>query len=301
MLDARNPFFSDVAQGVEDAARREGISVFLCNSASDPSREAEYLDVLMERRVRGVLLTPVGADPPGLARLRERGVPTVLVDRAGGGEYSSVGVDDVAGGALAVTHLRERGHRRIAFVGGPLTTVQVADRLEGARQVMASSGGRPEDLTLVTTDALDVAAGRWAGERIAAQPQSRRPTAAFCANDLVALGLLQQMTALGVDVPNGLAIVGYDDIDFAAAAAVPLSSVRQPRHELGRMAAELLLAQSAPAAQPPPLGQPTSPGSPARPRQVVYEPELVVRTSSASRISRARRSSGPAAARAPAS
>ena len=152
----------------------------------------------------------------------------ILVDRAGGGAWCSVGVDDVEGGVLAVTHLCEHGHQRIALVGGPMTTVQVADRVAGARQAMEACG-RPADMLLVLeTAALNVAEGRRAGERIAGLPRARRPTAAFCANDLLALGLLQQMTRMGVDVPRELAIVGYDDIEFAAAAAVPLSSVRQP-------------------------------------------------------------------------
>ena len=120
---------------------------------------------------------------------------------------------------------------------------------------------------VVQTDGLGVADGRRAGERIIGMPKTRRPTAAFCANDLLALGLLQQMTQHGVSVPGELAIVGYDDIDFAAAAAVPLSSVRQPRQLLGRTAAELLFAES------------TSDDAHVH-QQVVFRPELVVRASS---------------------
>jgi LacI family transcriptional regulator len=150
-----------------------------------------------------------------------------------------------------------------------MTTVQVADRLQGARQAMATTGRNADTLLVLETAALDVAEGRRAGERIAGLPRARRPTAAFCANDLLALGLLQQMTRLGVDVPRQLAIVGYDDIEFAAAAAVPLSSVRQPRQLLGRTAAELLLAES--EADDAHVHQ-----------QVLFHPELVVRASSIS-------------------
>ncbi len=120
---------------------------------------------------------------------------------------------------------------------------------------------------MLETAALNVAEGRRAGERIAGLPRARRPTAAFCANDLLALGLLQQMTRIGVDVPGELAIVGYDDIEFAGAAAVPLSSVRQPRQLLGRTAAELLFAES--DADEAHVHQ-----------QVQFHPELVVRASS---------------------
>jgi LacI family transcriptional regulator len=165
----------------------------------------------------------------------QRGIPVVLVDRwASTRSFCSVSVDDVYGGELAATHLVDQGHERIAFVGGPFAFKQVADRYDGARRGLASAGLPESALVRVETPALNCAAGRAAGARIAEFPPKRRPTAAFCANDLVALGVLQEMTRRHIRVPGDLAIVGYDDIDFAAAAAVPLSSVRQPRDELGR-------------------------------------------------------------------
>lgn len=267
VLDASNPFFTDVAKGIEQVAREEGVALYLCNSDSDSLREADYLDLLIEQRVRGVLITPVNHDTSQLEVLVRQGVPVVLVDRTPGPGWCSVGVDDVEGGELAVTHLCEQGHRRIAFVGGPMRTVQVADRLKGARAALAAARRPADALSLIETAGLNVAEGRRAGERLIGFPRARRPTAAFCANDLLALGLLQQMTLMGVEVPGQLAIVGYDDIEFAGAAAVPLSSVRQPRELLGRMAAKLVLAES------------TS-GSDHVHEQVVFRPELVVRNSS---------------------
>jgi LacI family transcriptional regulator len=269
VLDASNPFFTDVAKGIEEVARENGVAVYLCNSDSDASREADYLGLLAEQRVRGILVTPVGNDMTQLDLFR-RGMPIVLVDRAAGDNWCSVGVDDVEGGMLAVTHLLEQSHRRIAFIGGPLSTVQVADRLRGARSAFEAAGRSADDLVVLMTDALNFAEGLRAGERLLGLPRARRPTAAFCANDLVALGLLQQMTRTGVDVPGELAIVGYDDIGFAGAAAVPLSSVRQPRELLGRTAVELLLTESKD------LDGHVH-------QQVVFHPELVVRTSSLSR------------------
>jgi LacI family transcriptional regulator len=220
---------------------------------------------LEQQRVEGVLITPVDADDPGLERLAGRGTPVVVVDDTWPG-HCSVSVDDVLGGDLAITHLLENGHRRIAFVGGPTSLRQVADRLEGARQAMTRGGANPEDLVVLETETLDVAHGRHAGSRLAGLPARRRPTAAFCANDLLALGLLQEATRLGIRVPEDLAIVGYDDIEFADAAAVPLSSVAQPRHLLGRTATELLLEEA-------------RSGASHQHRQVSYPPELVVRAS----------------------
>jgi LacI family transcriptional regulator len=267
MLDAANPFFTDVAKGIEEVARTHGVALFICNSDSDGAREADYLELLLQQRVRGVLITPVDQDTSALDVLLRQGIPVVLVDRGAGAAWCSVGVDDVEGGALAVSHLCEQGHQRIAFVGGPMTTVQVIDRLHGARHAIQESGRPGDALLVLETAALNVAEGRRAGERIVGLPRTRRPTAAFCANDLLALGLLQQMTRVGVEVPRELAIVGYDDIEFAGAAAVPLSSVRQPRQLLGRTAAELLFAES--DADEAHVHQ-----------QVLFHPELVVRASS---------------------
>lgn len=266
MLDAGNPFFTDVAHGVEEAAREAGLSVFLCNSNEDAAREADYLDLLEQQRVQGVLITPVDPDSSRLNTLPHRGTPVVVVDRAiDDGEHCSVAVDDVLGGEVALAHLIELGHERIAFVGGPLTIGQVTDRRQGARQALERASLPPEALVELVTGALTVAEGRGAGQRLAGLPASRRPTAAFCANDLLALGLLQQCVSLGLRVPEDLAIVGYDDIEFAAAAAVPLTSVRQPRHLLGKTAAELLLDESS---------------NPDHEHQrVTFTPELVVRTS----------------------
>src|SRR5262249_8978412 len=168
----------------------------------------------------------------------QRGTPVVLVDR-GSGRHSrcSVAVDDVLGGRLAGEHLLTQGHRHVAFVGGPASIAQVADRQNGVAQALAGAA----DLSVVPTPNLTVASGRTAAGQLADLPARDRPTAAFCANDLLALGFLQEMTRRGLRVPQDVALVGYDDIEFAAAAAVPLSSVRQPREQLGRTATQLLL------------------------------------------------------------
>jgi len=266
MLDARNPFFTDVAQGIEDAAMADELSLFICNSAGSGDREHAHLEHLQQQRVQGILITPVDPESDFLAAVVRRGTPVVIVDRTRGADaFCTVAVDDVLGGRLAVEHLVELGHESVAFVGGPTTIGQVRDRLEGARAAWAEAGRDPDALVHLATQGLTVAEGREAGDRLAGLPRRRRPSAAFCANDLLALGLLQQTIGSGGEVPSDLAIVGYDDIDFAAAAAVPLSSVRQPRQELGARAAELVLDEA------------TDPDH--RHQQVVFQPELVVRAS----------------------
>jgi LacI family transcriptional regulator len=267
VLDVRNPFFTDLAVGAELAAEQNDLSIMLCNSNDSTAREGHYLGLLEEQRAYGILITPVDESTGDhLDALRAKGTPVVLVDRGSSRQQCSVTVDDVTGGELAATHLIELGHERIAFVGGPMSLKQVADRLRGARTAARRARlGKPA-ITVVRTDALTVASGGQAGQRIIAMPVGTRPTAVFCANDLLALGVLQEMTRAKLDVPGDIAIVGYDDIDYAAAAAVPLTSVSQPRRQLGQAATELLIDEA------------TSPGTHQH-RQVVFQPELVVRAS----------------------
>jgi LacI family transcriptional regulator len=266
VLDVANPFFTDLARGVEDEVSKAGLAVILCNSDEQEGKEQRYLELLEEHRVQGVLITPVGATAT-LDRLRQRGTPVVLVDSTARSHgQCSVAVDDVLGGDLAVTHLVENGHERIAYISGPPAIRQVADRLEGARRALGRAGRPRDSLLVIEAPALNVASGKWAGAKIIEMPEEARPTAVFCANDLIALGVLQEMTGNRVRVPEDISIVGYDDIEFAAAAAVPLTSVRQPRLELGRTAARLLLEES-------------DGSQDHQHRQVIFEPELVSRRS----------------------
>lgn len=270
VLDAANPFFTDVAKGAESFIATAGYSLMLANSGEDAAREARHLELFERIRAEGVLVSPADSQGATLARLRTRGVPVVLVDR--GTEHThecAVSVDDVAGGRLAAEHLLGLGHHRLAVVGGPSTLRQVAERQAGAREAVAGHGdgnGRWARLDVVPTKALTIAEGRSAGEMLAAMPADERPTGVFALNDLLALGLLQALTRAGLQVPEDVALVGYDDIAFAAAATIPLSSVRQPREELGRRGGELLLAEIA------------APESHEH-QHVVFPPELIPRAS----------------------
>jgi LacI family transcriptional regulator len=265
VLDVANPFFTDIAEGAEALAYEHDTVVMLCNSKTDPVREGHHLDQLEQQRVLGVLITPFDSNDPRLTALVGRGTPVVLVDRAADRGLCSVSVDDQLGGRLAGNHLIESGHRRIAFIGGPFTMQQVADRKAGLT-VTAEVAGNVE-LTYHEVDVMGVVEGRAIGEQLAALPARSRPTAAFLANDLLALGFLQAMSVAGLKVPQDMAIVGYDDIDFARAAAVPLSSVRQPAETLGRSAMELLQEEVEAAGA-------------HRHRQVIFQPDLIVRESS---------------------
>ena len=171
-------------------------------------------------------------------------------------------VDHLRGGRLAVEHLAGLGHRSVAFAGGVTSFQQLGVRLRGASQAAAEGG---LSLTHVPTPGIQVEDGILVGRELAATPRQLRPTGVLCANDLVAIGLLQECQRQGISVPGELSIVGYDNLELAAAAAVPLTCVAQPRAEMGAVAARLLLDELD--------------GSGHRHELVVLQPELAVRES----------------------
>jgi LacI family transcriptional regulator len=269
VLDASNPFFTDVARGIDEVAESQELALFMCNSDQSKEREDRFLERLTELRVRGVLVTALDYENPRLLRLRENGVPVVLVDGAPrmARDWCAVGVDDVAGGEMAVAHLLEAGSERLAFVGGPIDVPQVADRLGGAHKALARTGVDERSLLTLKTSSPTIAEGRRAGERLLGLSKRTRPNGVFCANDLLAFGLVQCLLQHGVKVPEDIAVVGYDDIELASAGTPALTSVSQPRHLLGQTGAQLLLEES------------VDPGH--EHRQVLFAPELVARASTA--------------------
>jgi LacI family transcriptional regulator len=271
VLDVGNPFFTDIARAAEHRAGEHNLTVLLGTSDDDPRRERTYIDTFDEQRVFGLLVSPIGDDLGRLAALHRRGTPVVLVDRDGTGTpFDSVAVDDVAGARLAVGHLCDIGRRRIAFVGGPTELRQVRDRRSGAELAIAETPGAR--LEVIDPPALTVLEGRAVGEMLRDRPPHRRPDAVFCANDLLAIGVLQALTLMGrLRVPDDIALVGYDDIDFARSAVVPLTSIRQPTRAIGTTAIDLLIE----AAEDPANHEA---------EHVVFQPELVTRAST--RLSR---------------
>jgi len=246
VLDVSNPFFTDVARGAERAARDAGSSVLIANSGEHGERELDYLDLFEEQRAQGVLISPGGDVAARLSALRDRGIPTVLVDSPSPStDFSSVQTNDVAGGRIAVDHLLEAGRTSIAFVGGPLKLHQVRDRLAGARMALSSADLGEDAIRVWETVAPTVEEGRRVGFLLAEIPPGDRPDAVFAANDLLAIGLMQALLLeRQLDIPGDIALIGYDDIGWAKSAVVPLSSVRQPSELIGETAARLLIEES---------------------------------------------------------
>jgi LacI family transcriptional regulator len=264
--DVSNPFFATIAEGVEQRAAAEGFSVFIANSGRSREREDAYLELFEAQRVQGLLVASHDPIEERLLQLRQRGTPSVLVgQRAVSDQQPSVSIDDVTGGYLAARHLLDCGRKRIAFVGGPLGIRQVADRLEGASKAIAEN---PEaTLEVINVADRTIAEGRVVAAGIARRPEESRPDAVFAVNDLLALGLLQALVVdHGVSVPDDIALVGYDDIEFGESSIIPLTSIRAPHEEFGIAAVELLIAELS--------GEPSD-----APKHVVFPPHLVVRGS----------------------
>jgi LacI family transcriptional regulator len=267
LLDIANPFFAEMVRGAERVLRDKGYVLMVCSSDESIEREHRYLRVLEEHRVDGLLIASVERDLHAVSGLAARGIPTVLIDRDPGAiDLCSVTVDDVRGGELAAGHLLDLGHQVIGFINGPLSIRQCADRREGARRALRRARPQPAPLLReIAVNALTVDHGEAAVRALLAC--TPRPTAVMCANDLLALGVLRGLTSAGVSVPADMAVVGYDDVTFASMLSPSLTSVRQPKYELGASAAELLLEE-------------TSDGAGHQHRSVRFEPELVVRASS---------------------
>jgi len=238
--DITNPFFAEVTRGVGEVAHARGYGVILCNTEEDPERERSYIGLLRRKRVDGLILTSVTAEDPYLKALARSKTPFVLVSRASqvvNAPY--VGVDDRLGGRLAVEHLVELGHRRIGFIGGPPDVQSCVDRLAAYEAVLDERGIPIRDEWIMFSD-FTQSAGHRAARRLLGGKD--RPSAVFAANDVVALGVLQAADELGIEVPEELSVVGYDDISYAALPRIRLTTVAQPSFDMGRIAVEWLLS-----------------------------------------------------------
>jgi LacI family transcriptional regulator, galactose operon repressor len=265
-LDIDNPFFSEVARGVEEAANEAGLLVILCSSAGSLEREERQVGMLEEQRVAGIVVSPIERTPA--RRIREvhaRGTPVVLLDRhRSARQWCSAAVDDTLGARLAAEHLLELGHRRIGLLNGPIHLTPCAERRESFLHVLGAHG-------LELADGCDVEVGEMtieAGERATSDMlgQKRLPSAIFCTNDLLALGAERAALARGVRVPGEIALVGYDDIRFAASSLVPLTTLRMPSFQLGYEGTKLLIDEA-------------TEGTGHKHRKLLFEPELVIRES----------------------
>ncbi len=238
--DLSNSFFVDMARGAQ--AQAGAMNVLLANADVDAARQRSLLAVLDEERMAGILVAPVPGSLDQLAGPRAHGRPVVVLDHAVEGlELCAVVPDNLAGGYAAARHLVDLGRRRLLFTGATRFPA-VADRLTGVERAVRETGGAVT-LEVVPTFELHVEDGREVGAAILARPSHDRPDGVVAGADLVAMGVLQQLLGSELRVPQDVAVIGYDDNRAAWASVVPISTVRQPGEEMGRVAARLLLEE----------------------------------------------------------
>jgi LacI family transcriptional regulator len=260
-----NPYFAEVLRGVETRCFKAGYNVIIGNSEDDPARQASYLRVLAEKRVDGLVLVSSSRDAGLMTLMNEMKIPLVLLDReVPGVDCDLVEVDHLTGGRLATEHLLSLGHPRVACISGPAGLSPSSQRRAGWKQALAEAG--------VDREPGDLARGDFSprGGYLAMQALLKhqpRPTAVFVCNDMMAFGALAAAREAGILVPEHLSMVGYDDIQLAAYSAPPLTTVVQPKLQIGTMAAEMLLDRVKGRSGPP--------------RRAVLEPMLKIRSSTA--------------------
>lgn len=233
-----DPFVAEVVRGIEEVAGDQRYRVFLGNSHSDPTREVNLVRALREWRVDGVIVASSRVGSLYLPLLKQIRVPIVLINNQHTGRYiHSVGIDDTQGALIATRHLISLGHRVIAYVGGPSEHASNAKRQAGYRQAFSEAKVK-YDPSLVLTGS-----GRADGGDQVVDLLQRAPnlTALVCYNDMTAIGALAALKRSGKRIPQDISIVGFDDIAFASYVDPPLTTIHQPKDELGRLAMRMLL------------------------------------------------------------
>lgn len=239
--DIVNPFYAAIVDAVVDAADRDRYAVALCVSHEDPAREQRHFDMLAEQRAAGALVVPITADWSRLSQLRMVGTRLIVVDRrVDEQEACSVATDDVRGGDLAASHLLAARGEGLTIVNGSRTIVQCEDRRTGARLALARVGSDPDSLLEYEVDEMTIEAGIAVGRRIADAGAPRR---VFCTNDQLAIGVMRGLADAGISVPADASVVGYGDLAFGNDEARRLTTVGQPKHEMGEVAVRKLLAE----------------------------------------------------------
>jgi LacI family transcriptional regulator len=262
--DITNPFWPTVARGVEDAAQRAGYTVLLCNSDENAGKQARYLEVVISQQVDGVLIAPADSDATNLSALRQRRIPTVVLDRqVNGWDVDTVRGDSVGGARMLTRHLIELGHRRIALLTGPANTSTSQERLAGYEAALKRAG-----IELVRDLVCFGEFRQSSGQDMAHVVLNLLPppTAIFGANNAIALGALAAVGDRGGRVPQDVALVCFDDVSASSQLFPFLTVAEQPAYQMGLEAAELLFTR-------------LNTGKADPPQQIVLPTRLIVRLS----------------------
>ncbi len=262
--DITNAFWTTVARGVEDVAHSRGYSVLLCNTDEDLTKQGRYLDIIISQRVDGVIIAPCDMDAGKLSPLRNHHIATVVIDRRiTGWDVDTVLCDSLAGAHALTRHLIQLGHTRIAMLSGPVGAATAEDRIQGYRLALAKAGIEPDPRLICRGGFSWKAGAALTGQLLDAGLQ---PTAIFAANNAIALGVVDAVSARGMHIPSDIALVCFDDYPYIASFFPFLTVAAQPAYDMGANAAQLLLDRLITSA-------------PLHPRSVVLPVQLILRRS----------------------
>jgi LacI family transcriptional regulator len=262
--DNRNPFFAELARGIEDHGFHSGYNVILCNSDRSRDKEIAYLDMVQSKRVDGIVYMTTSADVDQLHTMFDQRIPVVAFDR----EYAGIDallLDNIGGGYAATRHLIDLGHRRIACIAGPDALTRSHGRIMGYEQALHDAG-LPRDPALLQAGNWTFESGWAAAQRLLALPTP--PTAIFACNDTMAVGVMTCLHGHGIGVPHDISVVGFDNIALSEYVVPPLTTYSTPLGEVGQQLCQLLLDR-------------INGDTVREPQRVVVEGELVVRQSTA--------------------
>ena len=263
--DIQNPYFISVIRGVEDTSYAQHMSVVLCNSDEDVAKQQLYLQLMESEHVAGLIIVPANShDNAGLVRLKQAGIPIILLDRTVETlQVDAVKVDNVRGAYEAVNHLIALGHQRIGMISGFKHLTTGDERYHGYRNALHAAGLLIDDKLVRFGDFKTESGYRLTRELMSVL---NPPQALFVANNLMTLGAMRALRELGVRIPEDVALVGFDDMPWSGELFSPLTAVSQPTYELGQEAVQLLMRR---------ISQPNAPY-----RTVVLQTRLIVRESS---------------------
>ncbi|MFQ6066591.1 MAG: LacI family DNA-binding transcriptional regulator [bacterium] len=237
------PFFAEVLEGVQSVARKKGYSTVLCNTDYRPKQEEAYVASLLERRVDGVIFTSGVMKDEHILRLKEEGIPIVLIEKfMEGSDLPAIVIDNLSAAKKAVKHLLSLGYREVGYISAPLELVPLRERFEGYKQALLESRVLYDSSVVYIEKTIkkeDLRSGYKIMKRIL--HQGNFPRAFFIVSDTLAIGAIKAIKDCGMKVPDNIAIVGFDDIDIASFSDPPLTTMVQPKYQMGVKGMEMLI------------------------------------------------------------
>jgi len=247
-----NPFYASIMLGIEEAARKSGYQVLLCNSLQDGKLEDDYLQTLFEKQVKGVIISSISGNRNLMLRLIDLGMQVVVIDqRIDLPDVLQIEFDYHSGGHMAASYLLAQGHRRIGYVTAPLDRPSRQRIYQGFMEALHDFGAMPEDGFVQIADEekglydglYEFENGRTLTRRLLALPE--RPTAIFACNDMTAFGVINELTSNGIRSPEEISVMGFDNIEFSQMVTPALTTIKQPNYEMGKLACSMLLEKLA--------------------------------------------------------